>query len=49
MEPGETFNIGSTQQLGKILFEKLKLQTGKKTQTGYSTGADVLEKLAAEH
>lgn len=47
-EAGETFNINSPKQLGVILFEKLKLPYGKKTKTGYSTAADVLEKLAPE-
>ena len=42
---GETFNINSTKQLGEILFEKMKLPHAKKTKTGYSTSADVLEKL----
>ena len=46
---GEEFNIGSTKQLQTILFEKLGLQTGKKTKTGYSTSADALEALASEH
>ena len=46
---GEEFNINSPQQLGRILFEKLGLPGGKKTKTGYSTAADVLEKLAEEH
>ena len=46
---GEEFAIGSTKQLQAILFEKLKLPTGKKTKTGYSTGADLLEQLAGEH
>ncbi len=46
---GEEFAIGSTKQLQTILFEKLKLPTGKKTKTGYSTGADLLEQLAGEH
>ena len=46
---GETFNINSPKQLGVILFEKLGLPNGKKTKTGYSTSADVLEKLAAEY
>ncbi|MCF0142367.1 MAG: DNA polymerase I, partial [Parasporobacterium sp.] len=45
---GEEFNINSPKQLGVILFEKLKLPHGKKTKTGYSTSADVLEKLAEE-
>ncbi|SFB17217.1 MULTISPECIES: DNA polymerase I [unclassified Bacillus (in: firmicutes)] len=46
---GETFNINSPKQLGVVLFENLKLPASKKTKTGYSTSADVLEKLAAEH
>ena len=46
---GETFNINSPKQLGVILFEKLQMPYGKKTKTGYSTAADVLEKLAAEY
>lgn len=46
---GEVFNINSPKQLGVILFEKLELPHGKKTKTGYSTSADVLEKLAAEY
>ena len=46
---GEEFNINSPKQLGSILFEKLALPNGKKTKTGYSTSADVLEKLADEH
>ena len=46
---GESFNILSPKQLGEILFEKLKLPYGKKTKTGYSTSADVLEKLAGEY
>jgi len=45
---GEAFNINSPKQLGVILFEKLKLPGGKKTKTGYSTSADVLEKLKPE-
>ena len=45
---GETFNINSPKQLGVILFEKLKLPYGKKTKTGYSTSAEVLEKLKGE-
>ncbi len=48
-EAGCEFNINSPKQLGEILFEKLKLPGGKKTKTGYSTAADVLEKLAAQH
>lgn len=46
---GEEFNINSPKQLGVILFEKLMLPMGKKTKTGYSTAAEVLEKLRAEH
>lgn len=46
---GESFNINSPKQLGVILFEKLKLPVAKKTKTGYSTSADVLEKLEDEH
>ena len=46
---GENFNINSPKQLGEILFEKLKLPGGKKTKTGYSTAAEVLEKLAPEY
>lgn len=42
---GETFNLNSPKQLGVILFEKLKLPFAKKTKTGYSTSADLLEKL----
>lgn len=46
---GEKFNINSPKQLGVILFEKLGMPNGKKTKTGYSTAADVLEKLAPEY
>lgn len=46
---GESFNINSPKQLGVLLFEKLGLQSGKKTKTGYSTGIDVLEKLIGKH
>lgn len=46
---GEKFNINSPKQLGHILFEKLQMPYGKKTKTGYSTAADVLEKLAGEY
>ena len=46
---GETFNINSTQQLGKILFEQLGLPPVKKTKTGYSTNAEVLDKLRGQH
>ena len=45
---GEEFNINSPKQLAVILFEKMGLQGGKKTKTGYSTSADVLEKLAGD-
>lgn len=47
-QAGEHFNINSPKQLGEILFEKLQLPGGKKTKTGYSTAADVLEKMAEE-
>ena len=46
---GEVFNINSSQQLGKILFDKLKLPAVKKTKTGYSTDVDVLTKLSLHH
>ena len=46
---GQEFNINSTRQLGKVLFEDLKLPAGKKTKTGYSTDAEVLEELAGAH
>ena len=46
---GERFNIGSPKQLGTILFDKLMLPYGKKTKTGYSTNADVLEELRDKH
>lgn len=46
---GTVFNINSPKQLGEVLFETMKLPGGKKTKTGYSTAADVLEKLAAEY
>lgn len=45
---GEEFNINSPKQLGVILFEKMKLPFAKKTKTGYSTSADILEKLKLE-
>ena len=48
-QAGEEFNINSPKALGTILFEKLKLPHGKKTKTGYSTAADVLEKLAPDY
>ncbi len=47
-QAGIEFNINSPKQLGEILFDRLKLPGGKKTKTGYSTAADVLEKLAVE-
>ena len=46
---GERFNINSTQQFGRILFDKLGLPPVKKTKTGYSTSAEVLEKLRGKH
>lgn len=46
---GEKFNIASPKQLGVVLFEKLQLPSGKKTKTGYSTNADVLESLSDYH
>ena len=46
---GEEFNINSPKQLGVILFEKLGITGGKKTKTGYSTAADVLEELAVDN
>ncbi|RKJ44496.1 DNA polymerase I [bacterium 1XD8-76] len=46
---GTEFNINSPKQLGEVLFGTMKLPGGKKTKTGYSTAADVLEKLAPEH
>ena len=48
-QAGEPFNINSPKQLGEILFEKLHMPGGKKTKTGYSTAADVLEKLAEDY
>ena len=48
-QAGEAFNINSPKQLGEILFDKLHMKGGKKTKTGYSTAADVLEKLAEDH
>ena len=48
-EAGEEFNINSPKQLGVILFEKLGMPNGKKTKSGYSTAADVLEKLAPDY
>ena len=49
MSAGEEFNINSPKQLGEVLFEKLMLPSGKKTKTGYSTSADVLERLRRYH
>jgi DNA polymerase I len=46
---GEEFNINSPKQLGRILFDVLKLKPGKKTKTGYSTNVEVLEELARSH
>ncbi len=46
---GEQFNINSPQQLGEILFEKLALPEGRRTKTGWSTAADVLEELREHH
>ncbi len=48
-EAGCEFNINSPKQLGEILFEKMGLPGGKKTKTGYSTAAEVLEKLSGEY
>ena len=48
-ETGCEFNINSPKQLGEILFERMKMPGGKKTKTGYSTAADVLEKLAPDY
>ncbi|MBD5634930.1 MAG: DNA polymerase I, partial [Candidatus Eremiobacteraeota bacterium] len=46
---GEEFNIGSPQQLGAVLFERLKLPNGGRTKTGWATGVEVLQPLAREH
>jgi len=46
---GGAFNIGSPKQLGEVLFEKLKMPAGKKTKTGYSTSADVLDRLEPDY
>ncbi len=46
---GQSFNINSPKQMGEILFDKLGLAKGRKTKTGYSTGADILESLAQEN
>ena len=49
MLAGEEFNVNSPAQLGEVLFEKMGLKHGKKTKTGYSTSAEVLEELRAEN
>jgi len=46
---GHEFNINSPKQLGEVLFEELMLPSGKKTKTGWSTNADILEKLKGKH
>ncbi len=46
---GGEFNINSPKQLGEVLFERLQLPSGKKTKTGYSTNAEILQKLASKH
>ena len=48
-QAGCEFNINSPKQLGEVLFDKLMLPAGKKTKTGWSTNADVLEKLRGKH
>ena len=48
-QAGGEFNINSPKQLGEVLFERLKLPAGRKTKTGWSTNADVLEKLRGKH
>ena len=48
-EAGEKFNLNSPKQLGEILFDKMQIPGGKKTKTGYSTSADVLDKLAPDY
>ena len=48
-EAGEDFNINSPKQLGDILFDRMKIPGGKKNKTGYSTSAEVLEKLAPDY
>lgn len=49
LQAGETFNINSPKQLGEVLFTRLGLPGGKKTKTGYSTNAEILEKLRADY
>lgn len=49
LDTGESFNINSPKQLGEILFEKMKLPHAKKTKNGYSTAADILEKLSPDY
>ncbi len=46
---GKEFNIGSPKQIGEILFDEMKLPGGKKTKTGWATGAEILNELAVEH
>ena len=46
---GQEFNIGSPKQIGEVLFDKLGLPGGKKTKTGWATGAEILEEMAADH
>src|SRR5204862_232070 len=48
-EAGERFNLGSTQKLREVLFDRLKLQPSRRTKTGFSTDADVLEGLSGQH
>ncbi|HKW12972.1 MAG TPA: DNA polymerase I [Candidatus Krumholzibacteria bacterium] len=48
-EAGERFTLGSTQKLREVLFDKLKLQPSRRTKTGFSTDADVLEGLSGQH
>ena len=48
-QAGQNFNINSPKQLGEVLFDTMQLPGGKKTKTGYSTAADVLEKLSEDH
>lgn len=48
-EAGHEFNINSPKQLGEVLFDELMLPSGKKTKTGWSTSADVLDKLRGKH